>query len=70
MSDKTFYDPKITPEFIYECAKIGMVSLSSHQISICGKSSMNLSKLKIPDIYLIEWVGNVEGFVSITLRLK
>ena len=57
MAIETHYNPKITPEFIMACAKIGAVRMMSHQVIITGEDNLNLEELKIPDGFCIQRVS-------------
>ena len=70
MSLQTAYDSRITPEFLYECAKVGMVSLYSSQVVICSKNDLNMKDLNIPSCFFIEWIGTDGDLVKVNLKLK
>lgn len=57
MAIETSYNPKITPEFIMQCAKIGSVRMMSHQVIITGEDTLHLEKLAIPEGFCIERVS-------------
>ncbi len=70
MADNTTYDPRITAEFIMECAKTARVQVMSSQVILTGDRAINMKNLTIPPIYFIEWVGASEGEIQINLRLR
>lgn len=69
MTDKINYDPRITPEFIFACAKHAAVEVMSSQVSLSGRS-LGLSSLEIPHIYQIQWIGTRGDLIQLTLKLK
>ena len=69
MSDKTQYDPRIRPEFVLECAKVGSVSVFSSQVVISGRRELNIKNLSIPSCFFIEWIGMEGEYVKLNLRL-
>ena len=64
------YDPRITPDFVMECAKLGMVSVLSSQVTITTKRDLNLVNLVIPSCFSIEWIGHDGNLIQLTLKLK
>jgi hypothetical protein len=65
----TKYDPRITPDFVLACAKVGSVSVFSSQVAIQGRRELVLKTLRIPTCYAIEWIGVEGDQVKITLML-
>jgi len=57
MAIETNYNPKITPEFIMQCSKIGSVRMMSHQVIISSEDSINMESLALPEGFCIERVS-------------
>ena len=66
----TQYDPRIAPEFVMACAKVGSVRVFSTQVTISDRRELNLRGLAVPPDFAIEWIGHVADHVQVTLKLK
>jgi hypothetical protein len=68
-NEATQYDPRISPGFVLECAKVGSVSVFSSQVVISGRRELNIKSLHVPDCFYIEWIGMEGDYVKLNLRL-
>jgi hypothetical protein len=73
MSDKTYFDPLLDRDFVFELAKRGKVSLTSSQITVAG-SEVNLDGIVIPPHIRLEYMycrhNDREGEASLRFVVK